>query len=86
MCKILSFRSCNTFNCLGVDKCQSAFQLNFVYITPMQMSPTSHCPGNIEAACNLMKTQMELPCAGTNQNTMLVSIVNGEVHLSVPFR
>ena len=84
--KNLFFRTCDGYSCLGMDSCQSFLAPFIIFQPQIEMFPTSHCPGNIEAACNLMKRQMELPCAGTNENSMLVSIVNGDVHLSDPFR
>ena len=69
-----------------MDSCESYNAPYLISGPGIEMFPTSRCHGNIEAACNLMKTQMELPCAGTNENSMLVSIVNGDIYLSDPFR
>jgi hypothetical protein len=47
-------------------------------LSDMEMFPTSHCPGNIEAACKLLSDQMNAnSCGVTNQNTMIVAITNG---------
>jgi hypothetical protein len=55
--------------------------------SPVQMNPTSHCPGNIEAACKLGNSLIsDNTCPDTNQNKMVVAIANGDFHLNDPFR
>lgn len=45
----------------------------------METGPTSHCPGNIEAACSLAHRQMnELDCSPDSKGAlMIVAITNG---------
>ncbi len=57
------------------------------YLSQLEMNPTSHCPGNIEAACKLANNQFtDITCADTNGNTMVVAIANGDLHIKNPFR
>jgi len=46
--------------------------------------PTSHCPGNVEAACGLAHKQIsEMSCsAAQNGTNMIVVITNGDFHLN----
>jgi hypothetical protein len=46
----------------------------------IRRNPASHCPGNMEAGCNLLGKYMKgLPCPIDNSNSkgLLVAIVNG---------
>lgn len=68
--------SCVTPSCNTLDPFRK--QIN------IETGPTSHCPGNIEAACGLAYKQMtELSCAApSNQTNMIVAITNGKFHLN----
>jgi hypothetical protein len=57
------------------------------YQVPIELNPTSHCPGNIEAACKLMHNQMtDITCTDANQNTMVIAIADGDFYINDPFR
>jgi len=65
--------------------CQTLAQIQ--YLVPIELNPSSHCPGNIEAACKLANNLItETTCPDTNENVMAVAIVDGDFHLNEPFR
>ncbi len=65
--------------------CPSVAQIQ--YLVPIELNPTSHCPGNIEAACKLANNlNTDVPCPDANSNTMVVAIANGDFHIVDRFR
>ena len=80
-------RGCNEFACVANNAadCMSVGQIQL--FTQVEMNPTSHCPGNIEAACKMGNSLItDKSCPGTNQNKMAVAISNGDFHFNDPFR
>jgi hypothetical protein len=68
-----NFRGCQGFQCYP-NNCN----LTRVYrwMTPIETSPSSHCPNNMEAACNFLGTYTTtLPCtkASQTEKALLVS-------------
>ena len=48
------------------------------------MTETSHCPGALGSACNLLNTMnRESDCEGNNSETLLVAIVNSHFFLKL---
>jgi len=52
--------------------------------SPIEVGPTSHCPGNVEAACQLANKQMSVfNCPNSaNSTQMMVAITNGNFELN----
>jgi len=69
---------CNEYSCLTT--CRAFLD---VYPTPPEMGPTSHCLGNVEAACKLLNNYMTTyPCANANDKSMVIAIVNDDFYLN----
>jgi hypothetical protein len=48
------------------------------------MTETSHCPGALGAACNLLNTMnRESDCDGSNSETLVVAVVNSNFFLKL---
>ena len=45
-------RGCNEMQCMDMTACKSAAAIQ--NMVPIELNPTSHCPGAIEASCKLM--------------------------------
>lgn len=74
--------SCDEFNCLDSCMMEANIQpLTSVWSVP-SISPTSHCLGNVEAACKLLNNYMTFACDNTNQKTMIIAIVNNDFYLN----
>jgi hypothetical protein len=55
-------------------------------MTPIQTGPSSHCPDNMEAGCNILGTYMTtLPCskAAVADKGLLVAVVNSDFNRSI---
>ena len=51
--------------------------------TPLEMGPTSHCLGNVEAACKLLNNYMTTyACPHANEKSMVIAIVNDDFYLN----
>jgi hypothetical protein len=49
--------------------------------TGPNIGPTSHCLGNIEAACSLLNNYMT-ECDSNNEKTMVVAVANDDFYLN----
>ena len=68
-----------------MTNCQTLTQIQ--YLVEIELNPTSHCPGNIEAACKIANNLItDNDCGDSNGNVMAVAIAYGDFHLSDPFR
>lgn len=77
--------ACNEMQCLDNTNCAVTEAVK--YMVPIELLPTSHCPGAIEAACKLMHDQMtDLACSSGNDNRMVVAISNGDININNPYR
>jgi hypothetical protein len=77
--------ACNEMQCLDNTNCAVTEAVK--YMVPIELLPTSHCPGAIEAACKLMHDQMtDVPCSSGNDNRMVVAISNGDININNPYR
>ena len=75
-------RSCDQFNCL--DTCELAQTFNAIPVAAIigpHVGPTSHCLGNVEAACSLLKNYMT-NCDSSIEKTMVVAVVNDDFYLN----
>ena len=53
----------------------------------VQITNTSHCPGALGSACNLLNTlSKESTCVGSNYDTLVVAIVNNQFYHSLPIK
>jgi len=77
--------ACNEMQCMDQTACQSIAAVK--YMVPIELNPTSHCPGALEAACKLMHDEMtNIVCNTGNDNRMVIAISNGDININNPFR